>query len=207
MALTIHPSNGRRWEHIRSSYATHSMSLTVEKRSYVPPVSPSTPVGEGSTTVPNVELAGVDVMFNGMNVRVAIYFNDVVSKQVLKDSLAKVLPGFPLLNTRVIKETTRAYCPLDDKGPKVYEQHLTITDAPTTDPLTPYISKLVRGKERSGSGDPNMILTLTEVDYRESMTFQCRPPAACRYEDGSATDKVEGSNPGVQRPRFVIGVW
>jgi len=88
----------------------------------------------------------------------------------------------------------------------VYEQHLSIINDPTeSDPLKPWMPKLVRGKMRSAPGDPNLIITLTEVEYRDSTSFQCRPPAACRYDDGSSS-KEETKGREAQLPRFVIGI-
>jgi len=91
------------------------MSLTVEKKSYVrPEAGPE----HRAPTIESIPLAGVDVMFNGMNVRLSILFDHVVSKQVLKASLAKALPAFPLLSTNVVKTSTGAFCKLTNKGPR-----------------------------------------------------------------------------------------
>lgn len=87
----------------------------------------------------------------------------MVSKEVLKSSLAKVLTGFPLLASRVTKQSNRAFCPMNGPGPLVYEQHLVVTGAPDTKPLEPVLQKLVRGKVISPNKAPTMILTLTEV--------------------------------------------
>lgn len=187
------------------------MSLRVEKKSYV---LPTTTTSTSVTPTVEVELAGADVMCQSINVRFGLYFNQVINKEVLKSSLSQVLDKFPLLASREIKQTSRFYCPLDGRGARVYEQHLVLTGVPTdtsTNPLLPYLPKLIRGKTYAASGDPITIITLTEVEYRNERPFQCLP-AACQYDDpakeeDSKDKEEEEASTLLHRPKFVIGVW
>jgi len=69
------------------------MSIKVEKRCYIAPASPSIPTTRTTTTTPTVELCAGDMGTQGMNVRLVLYFDEVINKDILKASLAKVRGG------------------------------------------------------------------------------------------------------------------
>jgi len=86
----------------------------MESTCYVPATKPYVPMTDNSgrtssngTSSRQVELSCMDLMGSGVNVRIALYFDQVVSKGVLKASLSEVLSRFPLLTTRVIRSVAK----------------------------------------------------------------------------------------------------
>lgn len=155
------------------------MTVTVKviKDSYVLPTTASSSSPSDSPS-PRVELAGVDVLFQRMNLRVVYFFPSHLSAHALKSSLAKVLDKFPILAGRQRKEGKKThYIELNGKGVMVRQQLATVVGGEKGKGallddhfLKTHVHSFIHGKKNMGVNDEresNLIVTLTEVDYEE----------------------------------------
>jgi len=149
------------------------MTVTVKviKDSYVRPTIAPSPSSR-------VELAGVDVLFQRMNLRLVYFFPSQLSAHALRSSLAKVLDKFPILAGRQRKEGKSShYIDLNGKGVLVRQQLATVAGGEKGKGallddhfLKTHVHSFIHGKKNMGVNDEresNLIITLTEVDYEE----------------------------------------
>jgi hypothetical protein len=129
-----------------------------------------------------------------------------------------VLSNFPLLCGRARKlRPGQEFVDCGGQGVRVREQRATFYGGDgtlTTEDIQPHLNQFCGAELFSKVNDPSGALctiTLTEVDYAEAMA--CRPPAACRADDGGAAEE-EGKEDGPGRlptgagtpVRYAIGI-
>jgi len=159
--------------------APMTVTVKVIKDSYVrPTTAPSMSSSSSDAPSPRVELAGVDILFQRMNLRLVYFFPSHLSAHALKSSLAKVLDKFPILAGRQRKEGKNShYIDLNGKGVLVRQQLATVAGGEKGKGallddhfLKTHVHSFIHGKKNMGVNDEresNLIITLTEVDYEE----------------------------------------
>jgi len=153
-----------------------TVNIKVIKDSYVRPTTP--PATSAGSSPPRVELAGVDVLFNRMNLRVVYFFPAPLSPHVLRSSLSKVLDKYPILGGRQRKEGKKThYIELNGKGVLVRQQLATVKGGDKgkgalldDEFIKTHIHSFVHGNKSAAVNqdrESNLIITLTEVDYEQ----------------------------------------